>query len=494
VRHVETRPGLYRDSVRLMQISTTLTDLPTVDSALIAMATGLNLELLAAMGYNPPDGVGPNDLVVAIATVDSSSMPDVLARLDTELASSGASSSTSDGTVSPRTVGAAVRALPATVVLVSTPGRYAFVEAMDALDAGASVMVFSDNVPVAQEVQLKQTAAQRGLLVMGPDCGTAVVGGLGLGFANVVRPGPVGLVAASGTGAQQLMCLLAAVPGAGVSHCLGVGGRDMSAAVQGRSTHAALDLLDADPTTELIVVVGKPPDPDVSTAVRAHALRLGTPVVFATLGAGQPDLTALAGEVLNRLHLAVPAWPVWVPAVVDAAVRPGSVGDVRGLFSGGTLCVEASMIASERLGPIRSNVPIRPEWTLPATGLAAGGHLMVDLGADEFTIGRPHPMIDYGPRLSLLASTAADPTCRVILLDVVLGHGVHPDPAAELAPAIRSALARPEPLHVVVSLLGTPDDPQGLSRQGSALAAAGATAFLSNAAAVRRAVELVCPQ
>jgi FdrA protein len=490
VRHVETRPGLYRDSVRLMEISTALSGLPEVDMALVAMATGLNLELLSTMGFTAPPGIGPNDLVVAVSvesTVDNA-MTGVLERLEIELASSGAapggwSLSTSDGTgdlVHPRTTGSLVEALGAGLVLVSTPGRHAFVEAMDALDAGASVMVFSDNVPVEQELRLKRTATERGLLVMGPDCGTAVVGGVGLGFANVVRPGPVGLVAASGTGAQQVMSLLALVPGAGISHCLGVGGRDLSAAIGGLSTHAALDALDADPATELIVLIGKPPAPAVAEAVREHAARLATPVHLATLGEGQPDLTAATEAVLGRLGLETPQWTQW-PAVPG---NPGG-GAIRGLFSGGTLCVEAQVIAAGTLGPIGSNVPLRPEWTFST------GHHMIDLGADEYTVGRPHPMIDYGPRLALLAAAAADPGCRVILLDVVLGHGAHPDPAAELGPAIRSALTRPEPLDVVVSLIGTPDDPQGLAGQGATLAGAGANAFLSNAGATRSAVSRV---
>jgi FdrA protein len=366
--------------------------------------------------------------------------------------------------------------------VVSTPGRYAFVEAMDALDAGTSVMIFSDNVPLSQEIRLKQVATERGLLVMGPDCGTAVVGGVGLGFANVVRPGPVGLVAASGTGAQQVMSLLSTVPGAGISHCLGVGGRDLSAEVGGVSTRAALAVLDGDPSTEQIVVLGKPPAPEVAASLKA--LASATPVEFAPLGLGQPDLTAIAESVLSRLGLPVPSWPAFAPSVR----RTPSPGSIRGLFSGGTLCVEAMVLASGALGPIRSNIPLRPEWT---HGGGEDGHVMLDLGSDEYTLGRPHPMIDFGPRLSLLRSASASPECRVVLLDVVLGHGAHPDPSSELAPVIAEALDRIAPLDVVVSLVGTPDDPQDLTRQAAALVEAGAWVFASNAAAVRHAVGLV---
>ncbi len=488
-RRLEVRPGTYRDSVRLMQISQALRGVPGVSAALVAMATELNLELASGMGFAPPPGAAPNDMVVAVAADDEATLSAALARLEAELRDTSSAPAGGPAQSPPsRTVGKAVRRTGANLALVSTPGRYAFLDAMDALDAGASVLLFSDNVPVEQEVRLKDAAAERGLLVMGPDCGTALVGGVGLGFANVVRPGPVGLVAASGTGAQHVMCLLDAA-GVGVSHCLGVGGRDLSSAVAGRSTVAALDALDADEATELVVVVSKPPAPEVAERVRAHAARLATPVQLALLGLGQPDLTTTVEGVLRRLGRPVPrSWPAWHPA--DPPVpRPGAL---HGLFAGGTLCDEAMVVASARLGPVRSNIPLRPEWSLgsrPEGGRTDGGHTMVDYGEDELTRGRPHPMIDATARLEALARAAADPACAAVLLDVVLGHAADPDPATDLVPAV--AAARERGVAVVVSLTGTAGDPQGLDRQAEALRAAGAAVFLSNAGAARFAADLV---
>ncbi|HLT09256.1 MAG TPA: hypothetical protein VK028_00425 [Micromonosporaceae bacterium] len=506
MRHIEVRRGLYRDSVQLMQISAALADRPDVEKALVAMATGVNLDMLAEMGFEPPTDAGPNDMVVALVATDEGGVAAALSQLDEELAGETAASRAADrtgvdgtgGWSAPRSVGTGVKlAGPGAVVLVSTPGRNAFVEAMDALDAGASVMVFSDNVPVEQEVRLKRAAAARGLLVMGPDCGTAVLGGVGLGFANVVRRGPIGLVAASGTGAQHVMSLLS--DHIGISHCIGVGGRDLAEEVSGASTHAALDLLDADPMTEFIVVLGKPASEAVAASLRDHIARLATPALLAPLGMGRPDLTAVAEEVLTRRGVPVPTWARWEPARRSAGPSAGEPrseptggGFLRGLFSGGTLCSEAMIIAAESLGAIRSNVPLRPEWSLRADPDASQhGHWMLDLGDDTYTIGRPHPMIDFGPRLTLLERESADPSCRVLLLDVVLGHGAHPDPASELAPAIRKALERSTPLTVVVSLVGTSGDPQGLGRQAEALRQAGAWVFESNAAAARHAVSIV---
>jgi FdrA protein len=349
---------------------------------------------------------------------------------------------------------------------------------MDALTAGLNVMIFSDNVTVFQEIRLKDEAARRGLIVMGPDCGTAVIGGAGLGFANAVLPGPVGLVAASGTGSQQVMCLLDAA-GVGISHALGVGGRDLSAQVSGRSTLQAMAALDADPATELILVVSKPPAPQVADLIHEAARRLTTPTLFALLGAGQDDLTAAVENALTALGVPIPEWPS-----LPFPQTPAS-GLLRGLFVGGTLCDEAMLIAAAALGPIRSNIPLRPEWAL-----GPPGHSMIDFGDDEMTRGRAHPMIDPTLRLERLAAEAADPSTGVLLLDVVLGYGAEPDPSALLAPAIEAARADRD-LPVVVSLCGTTADPQDRERQSSALQAAGAAVFFSNAAATRHAIALI---
>jgi len=491
-----------------MRISANLTGSPGVRRALVAMATRVNLDLLTDLGIDPPGHAHPDDLLVAVVAEDEPSLARALELLDRQLHPPAGSPvhpglSTRDGGVpAPRTTASAARRVDGGIALISTPGAHAFVEAMDALDAGLSVMLFSDNVPLSQEVRLKEHATGLGLLVMGPDCGTAVVAGVGLGFANVVRPGPVGLVAASGTGAQQVMALLAAA-GVGVSHCLGVGGRDLSEVVGGRSTHAALDALDADPATELIVVLGKPGSARVADELRSHAARLATPAVVAPLGDGSPDLTTVAEEVLTTLGAAVPAWPSWLPdpppsarvaaqALVPTTTHPP--GWLHGLYGGGTLCVEAQLVVSPILGPVRSNTPLRPEWMIggragPAVD-EAPGHVLLDLGSDEYTVGRAHPVLDPAARLPLLERAAGDPRVRVVLLDVVLGHGTHDDPASVIGPVIAAALARDEPLAVVVTLVGTADDPQDLARQATLLRDAGARVFLANAQAARHAAAL----
>ena len=453
--HVELRPGAYADSVTLLQVSRAVQGLDGVLAAQVAMATALNIEVLTEMGFAVPTEATTNDMVVALRLADAEALTAALAGVDQALRDANRREEGSTEVAPPRSTRSALRRTPDAVVVVSVPGPSALVEAMDAVDAGRDVMVFSDNVPVEQEVALKRAAAERGALVMGPDCGTAVVGGLGLGFANVVSPGPVGIVAASGTGCQQLLALLDHA-GVGVTSAYGVGGRDLSSEVRGASTREALRHLDEDPGVELIVVVSKPPAPEVAVEIEEYAAGLSTPVEFALLGAGKPDLTAAAESVLRRLGRDVPTWPV------DGSAAAGT-GVIRGLFVGGTLKSEAQLIAgTER------------------------GHTFVDFGDDEYTSGRAHPMIDPSLRLEHLARAAADPATGVLLLDVVLGHGAEPDPAALLAPAL-AGVDKP----VVIAVVGTDGDPQGRDRQVAALVAAGAEVHLSNAGATRRALELL---
>ena len=481
---LQVRRGSYVDSVTLMQVSRKVASAPGVTSALVAMATELNLDLARSMGFALPDRTSPNEMLVAVDAADEDALAGALTVVDTALREAATPVATSFGSApQPLTVGAAARRGGAGVALISTPGEYAFADAVDAVDAGLHCMVFSDNVPLEQEVALKRYAEDAGVLVMGPDAGTAVVGGVGLGFADVVRPGPVGIVAASGTGAQHLMTLLDG-SGIGISHCLGVGGRDLSAAVGGISTLRALDLLADDEATELVVVVSKPGDAEVATRIEARAGALGKPVMFALLGPGRPDLTEAARQVVEA---AGGSWqpPRSFPGSVQAG-RPG--GALRGLFAGGTLCHEAMLLAADELGPIASNVPLTDGQAVDAR-LGSDGHTMIDFGDDRLTQGRPHPMIDGSIRVERLLAEIGDPTTGVVLLDVVLGLGAADDPAGELAPAVTAATDAGVP--VVASVVGTKDDPQDLERQITTLRDAGAWVCTSNADATRIALRLV---
>jgi len=473
VSRVEIHPGRYHDSVRLMQASKALQDVPGVTDALVAMATELNLSLLADMGFDmeATTSAGPNDLLLAVRADNDDTIATAHRVLDDALTHRAAADS--GLTVpQPRTVGTAADVNGANIVLLSVPGEHAFVEAMEALEGGRHVMIFSDNVPVSQEVILKQRGVERGLLVMGPDCGTAIVNGLGLGFANAVHPGPVGIVGASGTGIQQV-CSLLDDAGVGVRHALGTGSHDLSEEVGAIATLQALAALDADPAVEVIALISKPPAASVAARVRAAAAGCSKPVVVIFMG--ESTLEDGAAEVLALMDKQQTALS-W-PTDQDDHRR----GTVRGLFSGGTLRDEARFVAMPVLGPIGTK-------ELDSITRRNSDHTFIDYGDDEYTKGRAHPMIDQTVRIDRLEEVAVDADVGVILMDVVLGYGANADPAAELVPAITKAVA--SGAAVVVSLCGTQRDPQDRDRQAKTLQAAGASVWLSNAAAARQAARL----
>ena len=474
----------YADSVRLMQVAQALRGMPGVQAADALMGTAANKESLRASGLlsAATEAAGPSDLLLCVRADDGAAAD---AALDAGLALlRGQGAAPRFGEVAARSLRAAVtRAPSANLAVVSVPGVYAALEADEALRAGLHVFLFSDNVPLADEVRLKTLADERDLLLMGPDCGTSILAGVGLGFANAVRPGPVGIVGASGTGIQQVSCLLDEA-GVGVSQAIGTGGRDLAEAVGGRTTRRALALLAADPATRVVVLVSKPPSPTVARAVLAAAAAGGKPVVACLLGAAPVELPAgvtwartlaEAADAATALAAGRPAPTAEAAPGAPAAADAG--GGLRGLFAGGTLAQEALLLLRERLGAVDSNL----DGSLPGTAR----HQVVDYGSDEYTRGRPHPMIDNGLRGDALAAAARDPTVEVVLLDVVLGYGAHLDPAGELAPAIERARATARDagraLAVVVSLCGTARDPQGLAAQRRRLEAAGAQVHSRNA-------------
>jgi len=512
------RRSAYYDSVALMRAQQALRGLPGIAEAGVVMGTEANLDLLRQAGFDPPlRDATPDDLVVAVRGDTEAHVEAALASLDALLRAPAAGEVAGD--YRPRTVSAAARLLPeANLALISVPGRFAASAAREALQAGLHVMLFSDNVPVEDEVRLKRMGRDRGLLVMGPDCGTVLIAGSALGFANRVRRGPIGVAGAAGTGIQEVTSLVHRL-GGGVSHALGTGGRDLAAAVGGVTMLDALALLRADPATAVVVIVSKPPDPAVADRLLAAAAALGKPVVASFVGArdetavraGVHRAPTLEAAAALALQLAGGA-PRDSRAGVDG--REGDAGRraraaaerlapsqryLRALYSGGTLAAECVSLLHSVLSPMHSNVPVGTARPPESLGRSQA-HTVLDLGADEFTVGRLHPMLDMTLRIQRLAQEASDPEVAVVLLDVVLGEGVHPDPAGALGPAIVSARAEAgaagRHLVVVASVCGTDADPQDRSRQVAELEAAGVLVEDSNAraAAVAGAIAARSPR
>jgi FdrA protein len=495
--------GAYLDSLVLMSATVTMEQSADVEWAGAVMATPRGLEELAGGGFvgGQLDETTANDVVLVVRARDDDAVQAALdagwraAFAERERAATGPQDD-------PVATAEAVRRHPdLNVAVVSVPGEYAALEAHHALTAGLHVLLFSDGVTVEEEVELKDRAERLGLLVMGPGAGTAVLGGTGLGFANALASSAadgsarVGVVAAAGTGAQEVSALLARW-GAGISSVVGVGGRDLSEQVGGRMARLAVRALDDDPHTGAVLVVSKPPFPAAADRVLQQCT--GTPAVAVFLGlpdterdAGVQRVRTLERGARAALRLVGGAEPELGAGLVDAVaaaldrVSPDR-RTVRGLFSGGTLCYEAQLIIEEHLGAVYSNEPLRSQHALPAP---EGAPVLLDLGAEEYTRGVPHPMIEPSGRRSMLHELADDPDVAVVLLDVVLGHGSHSDPAGFLAPVCEELMAGSGP-QVVAYVLGTEGDPQVYSRQRAVLEAAGCIVPETNARAAYAAAAL----
>ncbi len=480
----EIRAGAYYDSVVLMQLQKALAGLDGVLDAGVVMATEANKDVLSASGLLPDNvAAKADDLLIVIKGESEQIAKDALGQVNELL------KKRSSGEVQgfrPKSLATAVSQEPdAQWVLISVPGRYAAGVAEEALDLGKHVFLYSDNVSVEEELKLKQKAQEKGLLVMGPDCGTAVINGVGLGFANRVRRGNIGIVAASGTGLQAVSVGIHNL-GAGVSQAIGTGGRDLKEAVGGVTALQALSVLARDENTKVIVLVSKPPSASVATTLLRAAQNCGKPVVVNFIGYASPGRRI--GNLLfaSGLHDAAEqavSLSNGDSAPSSLAKRP-LTGDIRGLFSGGTLAVQMLIGLQAILTPIYSNVALRPEQKL-ADLMHSQGHTILDLGEDEFTQGRLHPMIDNDLRLRRWQQEMADPDVQMMILDVVLGEGAHPDPAAELAPAVAAATQAGK--QVVAIVVGTEDDPQEMDSQIEQLTEAGASAF----ATVNKALDYI---
>jgi FdrA protein len=424
----------------------------------------------------------PGDLVIALRAKDRPSAEAALAAARAQLdapkkAGKGASE------WAPRSIRAAIKQAPdANLALISVPGAFAAAEGRKALARGLNVMMFSDNVPLEDEIALKREAQSLGLLVMGPDCGTAIINGTPLAFANVVPRGDIGIVGASGTGIQEVSCLIAN-NGGGISHAIGTGGRDLKAEVGGTTALMAIDLLDADPATRHIVIISKPPAASVAAKVIDRVARSTKSFTLCFIGGSDAQVPANAKAVATLKDAAAHALGRAISELTLSRRGKAKGRGIRGLFAGGTMCAEAQVVLRDAGLAVASNVPIPGVGALPA---AAGAHTLLDLGDDAFTQGRPHPMIEPAVRDQPLVKALGDPSVGVILIDFVLGYGAHADPAGHLASVLKAAPS--QGAIVIASVTGTEDDPQVLSRQVATLEAAGVVVAGANADAARMAV------
>ena len=476
--------NLYKDSVALMRVAQQLLALPDVVNASLQMGNPANKEILQEAGLLTAavQNAGPSDIMVVVQARTADACAAAVAQARSNLAGQeNPVAGAAQEAMAPRTISMGLARLAnANLAQISVPGAYAAAEALKAVKAGLNVFMFSDNVPLEQEIALKQEAVKRGVLVMGPDCGTAILNGVPLGFANNVRRGSIGLVAASGTGLQEVTTQIHRM-GAGVSHAIGTGGRDVYAQVGGATMLQAIALLAADAATQVIAIVSKPPAPAVAEQVLQALMAAGKPAVVLFLGAALKSPARHIRVVHTLVDCAAQAvrlaktkkTPDVVYAMPQKPRFAASQKYLRALYSGGTYASEAQILWAQQGLHVWSNVPLDKTMALANPRQASFGHTALDLGDDEFTVGRPHPMIDQAARIERLLKEAADPAVRVIVLDVVIGWGAHSNPAGELALAIvqakKIAARAKRHLAVIGFVCGTELDPQVLAHQEATL-------------------------
>jgi Succinyl-CoA synthetase, alpha subunit len=493
--------NLYQDSVSLMQISASINHLPGIEQASVVMGSETNLAQLVEAGLNGDFNAGPNDLIIAVKG-EAEACEQALDLAKEKLNSKPEDSSESGMAKVPLTslAMAKEKTADANLALISVPGDYAAAEAIKALHLGMHVMLFSDNVSLAQEKAVKTLAREKQLMVMGPDCGTAIVNGIPLGFANVVRRGAIGVVGASGTGLQEVTCRIDQL-GAGISQALGTGGHDLHEEINGISMLQGLKALAQDEETQVIVLISKPPAERVAELILTEAQKAGKPVVVNFLGASpqsvaRPGITAattlasaaeIAVELLEQKAISheVQTLSAADRLMLEHACEKltASRSEVRGVFAGGTFCYEGQLICQQHGITARSNTPVEGNLALEDLWRSAG-HTLIDMGDDDFTRGRPHPMIDPTLRNQRIINEINAPATAVVLFDLVLGYGAAAEPAADLLSALAATKRDNGPI-LIAHVCGTDADPQHRSQQIQALREQGVLVAGCNAQAAQ---------
>ena len=488
------KPNTYFDSVSLMSISTRANKLDGVEQAFVAMATEMNKGVLKNLGLLTPEleQAKNGDLMIVINGKSGVDNEQLLAEIE-ELFNTKAQSGSHEARYG--TIASAKKHIPeSNLAVISVNGLFAAREARQALQNDLNVMLFSDNVSVEDELALKQLAHEKGLLMMGPDCGTAIINGAALCFGNAVRRGNIGIVGASGTGSQELSVRIHEF-GGGVSQLIGTGGRDLSEKIGGLMMLDAISMLENDPQTEIIVLISKPPAPAVARKVLERARACRKPVVACFLGRGETPVdeqglqfargskeAALKAVMLSGVkqeHLDLHTLDQPLIADVRARLQPQQKY-IRGLFCGGTLCDETLFAVMEKHGDINRSIK----------------HTFLDFGDDDFTNGKPHPMIDPTNRISRLIEEARDPEVAVIVMDFVLGFGSHEDPVGSTIEAIKEAkaiaAAEGRELIILAYVLGTDLDTPSLEQQSQMLLDAGVILASSSTNTGLLAREFIC--
>jgi len=506
---VDIRKNTYYDSVALMLITKEIKKMPSVKEVIVGMGTDLNKELTENLSLSNDEirGLTPNDFFIAAWSVDENSLEIIVKKVD-ELLNAKVDFDDSAFEYKPTTLSGAVKHLEeANMVIISLPGAYAAYEAKKALNNNLNVMLFSDNVTVEEEIELKELGRKKGLLVMGPDCGTAIINGVPLCFANVVRRGDIGVVGASGTGTQEITVIIDKM-GGGVSQVIGTGGRDLKSAIGGIMMIEGFKSLIDDDETKVIVLISKPPAPEVAEKILNMVKTTNKAVVASFIGGDRIEIekhgayssvdledAARKAVLLSKGKkiedfIGFTLTDNEIDVIVQGECKKFSKGQkyLRALYTGGTLADEAMKMLGKDGYRLYSNIPLSPELRLEDVHISKQ-HTCLDLGDDDFTLGKPHPMIDPIARVERLPKEAEDDEVAIVLMDFVLGYGSNIDPAGEMLETIinakKSMKNKNKYLCVIGYICGTDADPQNYKFQSEKLEKEGVILMPSNAQAVK---------
>lgn len=503
---VKLEKGRYLDSLETLFATSVLVDQAGVANGYVGVGSKAFKEEAAAAGLTAPalEEATANDFVIVAECTDAAAFEAAVAAVYAGFEAQS-SAEVEESYISTK---AAVKKHPeANLCSIAVPGEYALSEVKKALNAGLHCVVFSNNVPLEDEHEMKLLAREKGLLCMGPDCGVANINGAALVLSSINNRGPFGICGASGTGIQHVAAIMHEA-GSGVSQTIGTGGNDLKDKVGGIMMLMGIDALEVDPETKYIALISRKPGETVFPKILERVSRCKKPVVALFMGAEREPVEA-AGAIyasslddcaLKCLQLIGVEYPLATEAeLAEIAAREvkklaPEQKYVRGAFSGGTYMDEATHAMISRVGRINSNCPIQPEWQL-ADSYTSVENTIIDYGEEEFTLGRPHPAIDPGVRQPAILREAADPEVAVILLDFILTPPGHMDPTGYALGDIKLAqeMAGAEGRHLIfiASVLGTTADLQDKHKQEQQLREAGVIVCQTNYRAAVLAGEII---
>ena len=470
----------YVDSVTLMQVRAKAMKIAGAVIAEVQMATPANIDILKELEFEVPTDAGSNDLVCGIRAENEEAAEKILKVIDGVLNHRVESDEnyTSLDEINFAETGY-------NLAQISLPGEYAAKEAQKAMEYGCDVFIFSDNVSIEEERALKEYGHAHGKLVMGPDCGVGLSDGVCLGVGSIVKKGNVGIVGASGSGSQEVACVIEKC-GYGVTEIIGTGGRDLAKEIGGITMMDGIRRLENDPETKVIVLVSKLADTQVMEEILAFADNMTKPVVAVFLGgnkkmyeghrvigvmnleeAGLKAVELLTGK---KEHLGYS--DAELEAIANREIEKLHMNQkyFRGLFCGGTFTEESLIYFNQHNteNQLYTNLNNRYATQLEDAETSKG-HTILDLGAENFTEKAPHPVFEPSLRVDRLKKELEDPDVAVVMIDFITGPAVAEDPFSDLAAVAREANSSDRHITFIGAVCGSEEDPQNVTEMSKLL-------------------------